>query len=185
LPVDTSIHNELRSDYYRMEQEVHEMVEGVHNLEDEISEELKESEELENLLSKVLHEIEDLEQKELAIERIEQKATPEDMDEPHRHELGEREKELAEEMFSELHTLAKDIDTARGLVNDLMQRDEGVRENLTKMSDIDDKLEEGQNKLLDDEDGLLHRLDVLTYSEEVNEDWVRQLEYKYKEDDGF
>jgi hypothetical protein len=53
------------------------------------------------------------------------------------------------------------------------------------MGEIDGELEEGQRKLLHDEDGLLHRLDALTYSEEVNEDWIKQLEYKYQDDDGF
>ncbi|MFW6030861.1 MAG: hypothetical protein ACOCRO_11510, partial [Halanaerobiales bacterium] len=94
------------------------------------------------------------------------------------------EQEVAKEMFEELQYLAKDIDTARGVINDLKQHDNSARENITKISEIEEKLKQGQKQLLNEEDGMLHRLEAIHPDSlaEVDEEWIRSLEYKYKED---
>ncbi len=157
---------------------MHEIVENIHSYEDEISQELKEAEEMEQLLSHCLKEMEELKERNLALKQLEQSAGEGEG-------LHEEEKDLAREMFSDLHQLAKNIDNARAVVGDLKDENESERKNITKLSEIENDLEKGQEKLLKDEDGMLHRLEDINpdYDAEVNMDWLTELEHKYKDSD--
>lgn len=182
MAFDTSLHTELDDDYRDMDDKLHEMVEGVHEFEDRISEELKEAEEMEQLLSKVMKEVEDLRQKNLAIEKLEEKA--EQNGYRSAENLDQEEKEIVEDMFAELHQLAKDIDTARAVIADLKDKDDGAREDITKLAEIDRALEEGQNQLMGDEKGMLKRLEKIhaDHNAEVNHDWITKFRgMKYDE----
>lgn len=176
MTFDTSIHNQLRNDFRSMEGDLHDMVENIHNYEDNLSEELQEAEEMEHLLSHCLKEIENLEERNLALERLEESAE---------EGLKQGEEDIARDMFSDLHQLAKDIDNARAVIGDLQDKNESDRKNITKLGEVEEKLINGQEKLTDDEDGMLHRLEDIhpDYDAEVDMDWLKELEYKYEDSD--